>query len=141
MHVTTNGVVVKSKNEIIVATVLDDVAPGRWAYEVPITGTNGRTLHPDFTIQRSDGSLVLWEHLGLMDDLDYARKWSLKKAWYAANGSLPHPQCGTAGTLMWTDDSGGVNVPTWRKLAQDAIGPLAAGPSRRGPGAPRRRVT
>jgi hypothetical protein len=46
-----------------------------------------------------------------MDDLDYARKWGLKKDWYAANGFLPHPQRGENGTLMWTDDTGGVDVP------------------------------
>ena len=61
------------------ATVLDEVAPRRWAYETPLKGVDGRTLHPDFTIQRPDGTLVLWEHLGLMNDLDYARKWALKK--------------------------------------------------------------
>jgi len=133
MHVTASGVVVKSKNEVIVATVLDEVAPGRWGYETPLKGADGRTLHPDFTIQRTDGSSVLWEHLGLMDDLDYARKWGLKKDWYAANGFLPNPQRGARGTLMWTDDTHGVDVPAWRQLAIDVIGPLAAGPSRRGP--------
>ena len=63
MHVTASGVVVKSKNEVIVAGVLDEVAPGRWAYETPLKGADGRTVHPDFTIQRADGSVVLWEHL------------------------------------------------------------------------------
>ena len=70
MHVTASGVVVKSKNEVIVATTLDDIAPGRWCYETPIKGVDGRTLHPDFTIQRRGGTSVLWEHLGMMDDLD-----------------------------------------------------------------------
>ncbi|MGI8700375.1 MAG: AAA family ATPase [Nocardioidaceae bacterium] len=138
MHVTAGGIVVKSKNEVIVATVLDEVAPGRWAYETPLNGVDGRTLHPDFTIQRPDGTLVLWEHLGLMDDLDYARKWALKKDWYAANGFLSHPQRGENGTLICTNDTGGVDVPVWRQLAIDAIGPLATGPSRRGPAAARR---
>jgi len=76
---------------------------------------------------------VLWEHLGLMDDLDYARKWALKKDWYAANGFLPHPLRGESGTLMWTDDTGGVDFPAWRKLAVEAIGPLSSVPTRRGP--------
>ena len=105
---TASGVVVVSKNEVIVATVLDEVAPRRWAYETPLKGVDGRTLHPDFTIQRPDGTLVLWEHLGLMNDLEYARKWALKKEWYSANGFLPHPQRGYNGTLMWTDDARGV---------------------------------
>jgi len=133
IHIAASGDIVKSKNEVIVASVLDEIAPGLWAYETPLTGADGRTLHPDFTIQRPDGTLVLWEHLGLMDDLDYARKWGLKKDWYAANGFLPHPQRGKNGTLVSTDDTGGVDVPAWRQLAIDAIGPLASGPTRRGP--------
>lgn len=36
---------------------------------------------------------------------------------------------------MCTDDTGGVDVPAWRKLALEAIGPVDATPSRRGPGA------
>jgi hypothetical protein len=139
MHVTDSGVVVKSKNEVIVAEILDRVAPGRWAYETPLKGTDGRTLHPDFTIHRADGSVVLWEHLGRMDDIDYARKWGLKLDWYAANGFLPFPECGDKGTLIWTDDTGGVKVPVWRELAADAIDPVAAGPTRRGPAPSRRR--
>lgn len=138
MHVTAGGVVVKSKNEVIVANILDGIAAGRWSYETPLKGADGRTLHPDFTIQRPDGTLVLWEHLGLTDDLDYARKWSLKKDWYAANGFLPHPQQGKKGTLMWTDDTGGVDVPAWTQLGVDAIGPLVSAPIRRGPTAGRR---
>jgi AAA domain/UvrD-like helicase C-terminal domain len=139
MHVTDGGVVVKSKNEVIVTEILDKVAPGRWAYETPLKGADGRTLHPDFTIQRPDGSVVLWEHLGLMDDIDYARKWNLKLAWYAANGFLPFPERGGKGTVMWTDDTNGVNVPVWRQLAVEAIGSIAAGPTRRGPAQGRRR--
>ncbi len=139
MHVTASGVVVKSKNEVIVAGILDDVAPGRWAYETLLQGTDGRTVHPDFTIQRTDGSVVLWEHLGLMDDIDYARKWGLKLDWYATNGFLPFPEHGDKGTVMWTDDTCGVKVPAWHQLAVDAIGPVAAGPTRRGPAPGRRR--
>ena len=67
MHVTASGVVVKSKNEVIVATILDDIAPGRWGYETPIKGVDGRTLHPDFTIQRPGGTSVLWQSLGMTE--------------------------------------------------------------------------
>jgi hypothetical protein len=134
--VAASGVVVKSKNEVIVAGILDEVAPGRWAYETPLKGTDGRTVHPDFTIHRPDGSVVLWEHLGLMDDIDYARKWNLKLDWYATNGFLPFPEHGDKGTIICTDDTAGVNVPHWSQLAAKAIGPVAARPVRRGP-APR----
>jgi hypothetical protein len=139
MHVAAGNVVVKSKNEVIVAGILDEVAPGRWAYEAPFKGLDGRTVRPDFTIQRADGSALLWEHLGLMDDIDYARKWGLKREWYAANGFLPFPERGDKGAVVWTDDAGGVNIPAWRQLAADAIGPLTTRPTRRGPAPSRRR--
>lgn len=139
LHVTAGGTVVKSKNEVIVAGVLDEVAPARWTYETPLTGSDGRTLHPDFTVQRADGSLVLWEHLGLMGDPDYARKWALKRDWYEANGFPEHPKRGEKGTLMCTDDRGGVDLPSWQALAEEVIGPLASGPKRRGPGRRRNR--
>ena len=139
MHVTAGGTVVKSKNEVIVASILDELAPSRWSYETPLKGNDGRTIFPDFTIERTDGTRLIWEHLGLMDDLDYARKWALKEKWYADNGFLPHPQRGEAGTLMWTDDRSGVDVPAWRALASEAIGQLATLPVRRGPGAHRPR--
>jgi hypothetical protein len=139
LHIAANGVVVKSKNEVIIAGILDDIAPGRWAYETPLKGADGRKVHPDFTIHRPDGAVVLWEHLGLMDDIDYARKWNLKLAWYAANGFPPFPKYGDKGTVIWTDDTGGVKVPEWRQLAAEAIGPVAARPSRRGPGTRPRR--
>jgi len=134
MHVTAGGITVKSKNEVIVASILAEIAPSRWAYETPLKGKDGRTVYPDFTIERADGLAVLWEHLGLMDDLEYARKWDLKLKWYGDNGFLPHPQRGEAGTVMWTDDRGGVDVPAWRALAAEAIGQLVTLPARRGPG-------
>jgi hypothetical protein len=83
-------------------------------------------VHPDFTIHRPDGSVVLWEHFGLMDDIEYARKWSLKLAWYTANGFPPFPEYGDKGTFIRTDDTGGVKVPDRRKLAAEAIGPVAS---------------
>lgn len=138
MHVAAGNVVVKSKNEVIVAAILDDLARGRWVYEQTVIGHDGTTRSPDFTVTRADGSVLLWEHLGLMDDLDYSRKWTRKREWYIASGYLPHPQRGPLGSFISTDDRGGVDVPAWRALAQEAIGTLVRRPARRGPGTARR---
>ncbi|MGW5752233.1 hypothetical protein [Nocardia rhamnosiphila] len=40
---------------------------------------------PDFTIETVLGDLVIWEHLGMLDDPHYAQKWASKKSWYARN--------------------------------------------------------
>jgi hypothetical protein len=74
-----------------------------------------------------------------MGDPDYARKWALKRDWYEANGFPEHPKRGEKGTLMCTDDRGGVDLPSWQALAEEVIGPLASGPKRRGPGRRRNR--
>ncbi len=135
IHVAANDVMVRSKNEVIIADILESVAPGRWRYEVQITGGDGTSKLPDFTIDTLSGERIYWEHLGMMNNPRYAHDWDLKKQWYAENGifAFDHPDApGTNGTLMWTDDREGVDRPEWLRLAEHVIGP--ASPS----GAPRR---
>ncbi|WP_436778198.1 ATP-binding domain-containing protein [Yinghuangia sp. YIM S09857] len=123
VHITGGGVMVRSKNEVIVASILDDLLPGQWAYEQPLLGKDGVCRPPDFTIQGTDGRTVYWEHLGMLDLPSYAAGWERKKRWYAAQDILPHDQGGgSAGTLMWTSDHGGVDMPAWRALAEEVIG-------------------
>jgi hypothetical protein len=143
MHVSTNGIAMASKNEVIIAGILDRLVSGRWQYEQPFTGTDGRTVLPDFTISADDGRTVYWEHAGMLDLPDYARKWELKKAWYAENGILPHAQGGGPnGSLMWTDDLNGADAQAWLELASEILGLTSAAlppPAGAGPG-PARRV-
>ena len=151
LHVSANGTPMASKNEVIIAGLLDQLAPGHWGYEEPLTGTDGRVIHPDFTIATQDGQTVYWEHAGMLDLPEYASKWELKKAWYADNGILPHGQGGGPnGTLMWTDDLHGADAQAWLVFASEVLGTTPAAPrlstsSGSGPGrrvvrrAPRRR--
>lgn len=139
VHVTGGGVLVRSKNEVIVAGVLDELGPGTWTYEQPLHGTDGTVRLPDFTITAPDGRTVYWEHLGLLDDPDYAQGWERKKEWYAEQGVLPLDEGGgPAGTLVWTDDRDGVDVPAWRELASSFLG---GGPARPVRGRRGRRTT
>lgn len=144
IHVATNNVMVRSKNEVIVADILESVAPGRWRYERQVTGADGSYKLPDFTIDTAAGEQVFWEHLGMLNNPRYARDWESKKRWYAANGILPgmnedgtlimpaDKRGGPNGTLIWTDDLGGVNQPEWQRLAEEVIGkPISAGPARK----------
>ncbi|WP_433496806.1 AAA family ATPase [Sphaerimonospora sp. CA-214678] len=129
MHVSANGIPMASKNEVIIASLLDRLAPGRWLYEEPLTGADGRVVRPDFTISTSDGLTVYWEHAGMLDLPDYAQKWELKKAWYAENGILPHSQGGgLRGSLIWTDDRNGADAEAWLTFAADVLGMMPAVP-------------
>lgn len=123
MHITADGKAVASKNEVIIAAILDELVPGDWEYEMPFIGSDGRQVLPDFTINLPDGRTVYWEHAGMLDVPTYARKWSLKQKWYAENGIASHGDGGGAsGTLLVTDDRHGVDVPEWTKLAKEAFG-------------------
>lgn len=124
IHVAPGGVLVRSKNEVIVASILEDLAPDRWSYETPLT-IDGVTKYPDFTVQTASGDEVIWEHLGLMGNPRYAADWEAKKAWYLANGFRPYddPDAeGTRGVLIWTDDRGGVDQPAWTERARQVLG-------------------
>ena len=123
VHVAGNGVLVRSKNEVIIAGILEATAPGGWWYELPLTGTDSQHRLPDFTINAPDGRTIYWEHLGLLNTPAYAAGWERKKLWYRSQGILPHDEGGgPSGTLVWTDDRAGVDVPAWTALAHRVIG-------------------
>ena len=47
-------------------------------------------IHPDFTIlRRSDRKEVYWEHLGMMDDPEYAANALMRIDLYERNGIFP----------------------------------------------------
>lgn len=66
----------------------------------------------------------------MLDLPGYARKWELKKAWYAENGILPFDAGGgERGTLIWTDDRGGADAQAWLNYASEVLGVSPAQPS------------
>lgn len=123
LHVSTTGIPMASKNEVIIAGILEQLVPGRWEYERVLQGKDGREVLPDFTINLDDGRTVFWEHAGMLDVPDYASKWELKKKWYAENGIGPVDLGGGPhGVLMWTDDLNGADAQAWLKHASEVIG-------------------
>ncbi|WP_222635284.1 MULTISPECIES: AAA family ATPase [unclassified Rhodococcus (in: high G+C Gram-positive bacteria)] len=130
VHVTRSGILVRSKNEVIVAGILDDIAPGSWIYEQPLIAPDGSRKVPDFTITTADGQNVYWEHLGKLDVPEYAAAWERKRAWYAAYGITE--EGGPGGTLFTTDDLGGVDIPQWRERAESVIGEMRRPAPKRG---------
>lgn len=79
IHETASGIMVRSKSEVIIANAL-------WHYKIPfhyeekfsIPDSNGEFFYPDFTIWLPDGSCIIWEHLGLLADLDYSIRTAYK---------------------------------------------------------------
>lgn len=112
IHKTSQGEVVRSKSEVIIANLLYEKGID-YRYEEPFTGDDGRTVFPDFTYEdAATGELVIWEHLGLLHTADYRRKWQKKKKWYQANGIIEDPDDEGRGRLVTSrdDERGGIDA-------------------------------
>ena len=81
IYVTNSGAVVRSKSEMLLANELSRLGM-YFEYEATIAGVSN--VLPDF-IFPDYGGIVL-EHLGLLDDEQYAKRWEIKKQKYAKQG-------------------------------------------------------
>ena len=71
VHVTAKGERVRSKSEELIANQLF-ARKIPYKYECPIRIFNGEYRYPDFTILSPvTHEIVYWEHLGMMDNLEY----------------------------------------------------------------------
>lgn len=86
-HETDYGELVRSKSEQIIANAL-------YAYGIPFhyeeifaykKGVGG-VIYPDFTILLPNGNVIIWEHLGLLSDMDYCQRTAEKLNIYQKNG-------------------------------------------------------
>ena len=86
---TAKGEQVRSKSEILIAdTLYRKNIP--YCYEKPLDLPGAGRIHPDFTILRkSDRKEVYWEHLGMMDDPEYASSALTRIDLYERNGIFP----------------------------------------------------
>lgn len=86
IHRTEHGEKVRSKSEAIIANILYNLGLD-YRYEYPIEGqTQPGIRRPDFVFFTAERKPILWEHLGMLDNLDYRSRWQSKQAWYEANG-------------------------------------------------------
>lgn len=87
-YITENGERVRSKSEMILADTLM-MAGIPYIYEKPIVFANGINKFPDFTVLNvRERKEYYWEHLGKMDDPDYAEKNIRKISEYQKNGYI-----------------------------------------------------
>jgi len=94
-YVASDGTCVRSKSELIIAEALI-ACKVPFFYERPFfqfLGNGGRgvrNLYPDFTcLNRRTGKTYYWEHLGMMDNPDYATKNVRRIMEYAKEGVYP----------------------------------------------------
>ena len=86
-HVTSRGLKVRSKSEVLIAEKL-------YEHNIPfhyeeVLHFDSITLIPDFTIRRSDGKLFIWEHEGMTNVQEYIEWQNHKGRLYASKGIVP----------------------------------------------------
>ena len=124
IHRTARGEAVRSKSEVIIANLLD-AAGVDYRYEEKLE-IDGVTKFPDFTIDDDDtGVKYYWEHLGMLSDERYRRRWNEKLKWLRGHGIVPREEGGgEEGTLIVTRDSddGGIDSEAVSKLIGELFG-------------------
>lgn len=99
IHRTKDGTMVRSKSEVIIYNMLLDNGVVPYYEEKLVLGDTYKL--PDFTIIDEDsGETIIWEHLGMMGNPEYRRRWEEKKALYAEYGITEEN-----GNLIVTQDS------------------------------------
>lgn len=96
-YITQSGVWVRTKSEVFICNALNSYGI-KVGYEQPLKlisyefDSKGRvikrekTIYPDFIIYMPDGSLFIWEHMGLLNKTDYKNKAIDKLMLYYDNG-------------------------------------------------------
>ncbi len=86
-HFTSFGMSVRSKSEVYIAQALHS---NRIPFRYECALKNRFTLYPDFTIRHPrTGETIIWEHFGMMDSSEYARKAFAKLQQYYELGFVP----------------------------------------------------
>lgn len=86
---TAKGERVRSKSEVIIADMLErEGIPYRYEYPLKLKGWG--VVYPDFTLlHKETRKEIYWEHLGMMDNPEYAENAIQKITLYEQNGIYP----------------------------------------------------
>ena len=114
IHRTKNGIMVRSKSEVIIANMLCDNGIENFLYEEKLPLGDTYKL-PDFTFKdAASGTYIIWEHLGMLGNAEYKAAWEEKKKIYEANGFSE-----ANGNLIVTED--GLNGSIDSQVIQEKI--------------------
>jgi hypothetical protein len=105
IHRSLADIMVRSKSEVIIANLLFD-RDIPFLYEKPLYAKDGSFYLPDFTVE-FQGRTYYWEHLGILEQDEYRRRWEVKKDWYSKN--FP-------GQLVTTAESGNLSTDAVKLL-------------------------
>ncbi len=110
IHRTARNELVRSKSEVIIANLLNSLGV-TYAYEQALPDKDGSIRYPDFTIEDAEsGQRVFIEHLGMMAEPAYRRRWEKKLKWYSAQDILPFGDGGgEGGALVTTTEERGID--------------------------------
>ena len=86
VHYTLRGEFVRSKSELNLANYLH-LHGVDYIYEMPLELWTGKIVSPDFSIKVGDQWIFI-EHLGRLDEPEYAARWAAKEAAYKAAGII-----------------------------------------------------
>lgn len=113
-YYTRRGLRVRSKSEVIIADMLDELAVP-FLYEKPLN-MGGLTVHPDFTLLNlNERKEVYWEHFGMMDDIEYRNNAFSKIQRYELYGHYQYS------SVIWTFETSVIplNTRSIRKMIID----------------------
>ncbi|MGP8281613.1 MAG: AAA family ATPase, partial [Desulfomonilaceae bacterium] len=112
IHRTAKGEAVRSKSEVVIANSLFSKQIN-YLYEQRLDGHDGSCRFPDFTIKEDEsGQVFYWEHLGMLNDSAYEKRWKQKLQWYKSQNILEFGKGGgSKGTLIISQDTaqGGID--------------------------------
>ena len=88
-YYTNNGERVRSKTEILIANELNRYKIP-YKYEAPLYLNEYGQIHPDFTVlNKQTRKELYWEHLGMMDNVEYSEDALKKISAYEKNDIFP----------------------------------------------------
>lgn len=120
IHETMSGIYVRSKSEMIIANELTAYGIA-FSYEPKMSflTASGRKIYPDFVIQCPDGYIFVWEHWGLLSDIDYCTNQVGKLNAYHENGFT----IGQNLLITADDNKGGFNAQVVKQHIKNLILP------------------
>lgn len=124
IHRTARGELVRSISEVVVADALH--AEGiDYHYEKALRGADGIERYPDFTAEDpTTGIIVYWEHLGMLSDPTYAKRWDKKIEWYKTMGLEPNGPENAKGERLVTSENrhdGAIDSARIRQQVRDVF--------------------